>query len=666
MTSVIYRVNGVLIDTGRRCIEREGQEIQLRDRPFRTLLHLVEHAGRVITKDELHKAVWKDIAVTDDAIVQSIVEIRSALKDERKNPTFIRTVSGVGYRFIATVDSAAAADSSVAPADVSAAPAEISVAPADVSVAPTDVSAAPAPIATQSSATRSSSRVPWWGLAAITAIAILATGVAFIRPETRLLGSFASAGKKIRVDVPFRSASLPHGTTNDLEAYRLYERALDKLHEFRGDDAAELLKQAISRDPDFAMAYARIGYAYAITNANVAEGKPYLEKAFQLSNRLTEKDRLNLEAWYAIANQDFPRAIGRFREVLEYDSGDVETYWRLAALLYGEERYAEGLEVIKRGLLIDPEAKELYNELGRTYLGMDRVDDAFASYKRYIALVPKDPNAYDSLGMAYGEIGEYDKAIEAFRQAEEVDPRFEIVTLHMGAIYFRLGQYGEAIEQFNRYITLTNSSRGYENIAWVKARKGDISGAVETIRYGQEATDSDESWYPFQIAVTAMQRGVLPQSATVPEFRAWNFSNRGYRLTPIRIHYIRGARALMKRHFADAITEFQEAVKHRPMAWDPDTLEDCLGNAYLILDRLDEAIGEYQRVLGHNPNNAMVRFHLAQAYERKGMPSQANAEYERFVGIWDHADSDLPELLTAKQALAAARSQAALVLPRPK
>jgi hypothetical protein len=48
------------------------------------------------------------------------------------------------------------------------------------------------------------------------------------------------------------------------------------------------------------------------------------------------------------------------------------------------------------------------------------------------------------------------------------------------------------------------------------------------------------------------------------------------------------------------------------------------------------------------------------------MPSQANAEYERFVGIWDHADSDLPELLTAKQALAAARSQAALVLPRPK
>ena len=46
------------------------------------------------------------------------------------------------------------------------------------------------------------------------------------------------------------------------------------------------------------------------------KAKPYLEKAFSLSDRLTEKDRLNIAAWYSIANLDYPNAIEFYRQII--------------------------------------------------------------------------------------------------------------------------------------------------------------------------------------------------------------------------------------------------------------------------------------------------------------------------------------------------------------
>ena len=45
------------------------------------------------------------------------------------------------------------------------------------------------------------------------------------------------------------------------------------------------------------MAYARIGYAYAVPGARPEEGTPYLQKAFAMSSKLTEKDRRHIAAW---------------------------------------------------------------------------------------------------------------------------------------------------------------------------------------------------------------------------------------------------------------------------------------------------------------------------------------------------------------------------------
>jgi tetratricopeptide (TPR) repeat protein len=115
------------------------------------------------------------------------------------------------------------------------------------------------------------------------------------------------------------------------------------------------------------------------------------------------------------------------------------------------------------------------------------------------------------------------------------------------------------------------------------------------------------------------------------------------------VWYFSGLLALKSGSPEEAIADFKQAIGQRPQRWDVDAFEDCLANAYLELGRFDEAINEYQRVLKLNPNYPLVHYHLAQAYERKGQPDQARAEYEQFLQVWKDADADVPEVAVAKR-----------------
>jgi DNA-binding winged helix-turn-helix (wHTH) protein len=90
-----------VLDLDRGCLLVDGTDVPLRPKTFAVLKYLVGHAGRLISKEELIAEVWQNDAVTDDAIVQSVGELRRALGDE--GPHLIRTVPRRGYRFDAQV-----------------------------------------------------------------------------------------------------------------------------------------------------------------------------------------------------------------------------------------------------------------------------------------------------------------------------------------------------------------------------------------------------------------------------------------------------------------------------------------------------------------------------------------------------------------------------------
>jgi adenylate cyclase len=103
------RFDRYVLDLDRGCLLLDGNEIALRPKTFAVLNYLIENSGRLVSKDELIAAVWPNLAITDDALVQSIGELRRALGDD--GPRLIRTIPRRGYRF--------ESDVSVAPVDPS-------------------------------------------------------------------------------------------------------------------------------------------------------------------------------------------------------------------------------------------------------------------------------------------------------------------------------------------------------------------------------------------------------------------------------------------------------------------------------------------------------------------------------------------------------------------
>ena len=108
------RFDRYVLDLDRGSLLLGGNEIGLRPKTFAVLNYLIENCGRLVSKDDLFAAVWPNIAVTDDALVQSIGELRRALGDD--GPRLIRTIPRRGYRFESDVTIAEAGD--LSPIDV--------------------------------------------------------------------------------------------------------------------------------------------------------------------------------------------------------------------------------------------------------------------------------------------------------------------------------------------------------------------------------------------------------------------------------------------------------------------------------------------------------------------------------------------------------------------
>jgi DNA-binding winged helix-turn-helix (wHTH) protein len=92
LASLVF-VNRTL-DLRREVLMHEGEELRLRPRTFGVLSHLLRNAGRVVTKQELMDVVWADAEVTEDSLVQCLIEIRRALGPAHD---VIKTVRGRGY-----------------------------------------------------------------------------------------------------------------------------------------------------------------------------------------------------------------------------------------------------------------------------------------------------------------------------------------------------------------------------------------------------------------------------------------------------------------------------------------------------------------------------------------------------------------------------------------
>ena len=100
---MVYRFGAHRLDPDRFELSRNGQPVPAEPQVLQLLLHLVRHRDRMVSKDEIAEVVWSDRAVSDASISSRVRLARKALGDDGGRQETIRTVHGMGFRFIAPV-----------------------------------------------------------------------------------------------------------------------------------------------------------------------------------------------------------------------------------------------------------------------------------------------------------------------------------------------------------------------------------------------------------------------------------------------------------------------------------------------------------------------------------------------------------------------------------
>ena len=101
----IYEFGEFRLDTAKRVLRRlDGTPVPLTPRVFETLLYMVEHHDTVLDKERIMAAVWPDSIVEENNLAQAISKLRQVFGETPGSHSYIVTVPGRGYRFVAEVN----------------------------------------------------------------------------------------------------------------------------------------------------------------------------------------------------------------------------------------------------------------------------------------------------------------------------------------------------------------------------------------------------------------------------------------------------------------------------------------------------------------------------------------------------------------------------------
>jgi eukaryotic-like serine/threonine-protein kinase len=459
---------------------------------------------------------------------------------------------------------------------------------------------------------------------------------------------------------------LDQATTSSLEALKAFSEG-ERARSSKGDDAAvPFFKQAIELDPNFALASADLGVEYS----NLGESglaRQYLEKAYDLRDRVSERERYHISAFYYL------NGIGEVEKAREQMELWAQAYPRdpRASLdlgfVYGavgqyDKAIAETLKVIH----LSPDDTTGYANLLGMYISANRLDEAKNLYQettrrnltentighlnRYWLAFLEADSAEMARQMAWGagKAGSQDffeaiasdteayhgrlvKARELSRRAVEFavanDQKETAALWQSGSALHEalLGNREQARQQAASALAQAATHDTQILTALASAQVGDTVGAEklanEVGRKFPNDTFVNNYWLPAIRALVELERKNPAKAVELlkPALQ-YEFGTVGSSFcisAPLIPMYVRGEAYRQMHDGASAAAEFQKIIEHK----------------YLI---------------GNFPLAALAHLGLGRAYVLSGDNAKARVAYQDFLSLWKDADSELPILEEAK------------------
>lgn len=525
---------------------------------------------------------------------------------------------------------------------------------------------------------------------------------------------------KISVAPGTEVKSVAEVTSGSPEAYRSYVEGVELADKLLWAEAEAAFARAVELDDNFAMAHLLLSDMKGILgDRNGAINS--LEKAWRLSDKATERERLQIQARYVNTIKNDPMKGGELLEqFLEKYPHELDAYFRLA-FTYERQllQYEKGLKVELRALEYFPLEKTLWNELAYSNATLGRKKEAYDAANRYLQLAPGEFNPYDTKGEIHSLFGEIDSAVYWYQRAVSFRP--DIATLEKLAFNALLRQdYGSAEKYFQQGAASPNAfQRGRAEIGLtvIPVHKGQLALAQNQIRIylsshqslGLATLVNTEQQVLALLAYEAGNYAAMVQSAQSQsaelkkdpndklygrDLLAWALRKNGNAagahkmLDQVKaeigekvprwqvIHeYTTALLSYEEQKYDQALEQFRTI--YRSLA--PNRMPQYFYAVTLLkTGNTTEAIDEFHRMTWWTPITppadprldflptfgywriGLVKSHywLGIAYEQLGQKGNAIKEYEKFLDIWKDADTNLPELTEAKKRLAALKERA--------
>jgi TolB-like protein/DNA-binding winged helix-turn-helix (wHTH) protein/Tfp pilus assembly protein PilF len=481
-------------------LRKAGKLVRVQQQPVRVLTVLLEHAGEVVTRDELRNRIWpgENFGDFDQAVNAAIAKLRSALGDSADSPRFIETVPKLGYRFIPEVTAEYEESGG----------AELPVAPED----PANVGAHGAGDAIGFASAQHGTRTGLWVGLALLLVAL--AGLAFwkmryrsparieslaVLPLENLSGDasedyFADGMTDelitdlaqihaLRVIsrtsvVMFKGAhkSLPE-IANDLHVDAIVEGSV-----VRAGNRVRITAQLIRASTDEHL-WAN-NYAGDMRDSIALQNTVARDIAEQIRIELTPQERGQLQSaktvdpqayedylrgryfWNQRTADGLERSVGYFNQAITRDPNYAQAYSGLADAyaLLGDWQYAamttsEALPKAKaaatRALQLDQTLAEAHTSLAFTLDGFEwNLEQGGQEFQRAIDLNPGYATAHHWYAWHLALFGKFDQAMTEMRKAQSLDPMSLIINADLAELLLMAHREDESIQQSSRTIEM--------------------------------------------------------------------------------------------------------------------------------------------------------------------------------------------------------------------
>jgi DNA-binding winged helix-turn-helix (wHTH) protein/tetratricopeptide (TPR) repeat protein len=422
-------------------ISRDGRIARLPQQPLRILLELADHAGTVVTRDQLVKALWPAGVVDfDNGLNVAMRKLRVALDDTGDTPKYIETLPKVGYRFIGKIGA---------------------------------VQPAPPAAAEQPAPHRAKRR---WPLA----IGLVAAALAIV-------------GAVLWLRQPDRNAA----ATRHVPSARAQELYVEGMHERSRRDidatgiALAKLEAAIKEDPLYAEAWA--GYSRTLAAAVVrqrttpAEGLP---KARAAAERALALDETATDAHVTLLHihMDFDKdfaAATRDLEKVKQLGNLTASVWQYSGLWNAQQgRVEAALSDMRRARALEPMTLLLSAHYALILFNARRHDEAIELLTPLVESNPGFDTGRSVLARALAATGRFDAALAQLQARKDIGPWQG----DLGVLYAKMGRRDDALREIARLDAREAQGFGESyDLATIYTALGDLDQGCELL--GKALTD---------------------------------------------------------------------------------------------------------------------------------------------------------------------------------